>query len=117
MAPPAGAKEYSLRDQGAAGFVGDYHEISHSTNNVPILEPAEHATHFRTRRSPRGQAKRQAILGNQSTGGDRYSEQQHRLENFARRGRLAAWTILRNMLLRKVLPDQLPQLIGYAQHA
>ena len=39
---------------------------------------------------------------------------QHRLENFARRDRFAAWTIVWNMLLRKVLPDQRPLLVGYA---
>ena len=39
---------------------------------------------------------------------------QHRIENLACRDWLAPWTIVGNMLLRKMLPNQLPLLVGYA---
>jgi hypothetical protein len=44
----------------------------------------------------------------------RIENPQHCIENFARRDRFAAWTIVWNMVLRKVLPDQRPLFVGYA---
>jgi hypothetical protein len=44
----------------------------------------------------------------------RIENPQHRIENFARRDWFAARTIVGNMLLRKMFPDQLPLLVRYA---
>jgi len=45
---------------------------------------------------------------------DALGDPHHHFETFARRSRLAPCTTVRNILLRKMFPNQLPLLVGYA---
>ena len=44
----------------------------------------------------------------------RVQDPQHRVEKLARRNRLAARAIVRNVLLRKMLPDEIALFVGHA---